>query len=525
MSKKLWTGPIKFGDGARPLRPLPKVRIKGVDNESILGQRILAEYAGIVGQFHMAQAQNYSLAPQAIYRGHREYDDISLRYTNLSGQEIIDIEVRPEVLEQVGNPGFVPWDWTITNFKVIDPPEGGATFAAIMRVPVLSGLIYNGEMPRGTTTSGTGEKPISFPDRSNPEFEELAAVPVDDGYTAGSLRNDLRVVGPESAVVVDVYGKIEGALMCMMQAKRLPIVYEITFPTPDPDSDLSPSPWLDTTIWYLRGNTTFRRNDCTTITIYWHLAPQTMDYGNGPIPPTLSQDFTISSFAEDGGGGSVDTVVTATAVRTGGLITLTISADNDYLTFVGEWADDPLADDPNARLTALGWWEFGVEGRDGVNGWVEGSYDTAVTISYSNPSQVGPTPSIVPLIPKWDYDGAYAGSLSYNTRFLGYLEATPEPDEDDAQVLTRDLVVAGIIERGDPEWVFSEHSNEFGFDAWEMLAHYPNPVPTGTLAVTKIRTAFTPDDTSAENHFGLPYLGRIIADRRYGALTFTPAED
>lgn len=100
---KLWLPPSKmFGDrSASVLRRMPVVRIKGVETNSPLGHELLSHFAGRIGQFHMAQAQNYSLAPQAIYKGRREYSDVRMQYTNLDGQEFIAVEVHPAIIEEI----------------------------------------------------------------------------------------------------------------------------------------------------------------------------------------------------------------------------------------------------------------------------------------------------------------------------------------------------------------------------------------------------------------------------------------
>jgi hypothetical protein len=518
VSEKLWLPPTKFGEGIDPLRPPPKVRIKGVEEHSDLAQRIIGDHAGRIGQFHMAQAHNYSLAPQQIYRGYKVYPEMRLRYTNIAGQEIIDIEINPKIIEQIKLEPWIPWDWTIVNFKVIDPP-GAASFAAFLRVPLLSGTIYDGSLPKGVTAGSKGEKPISFPDPANPEFTEVAGVAVDDGYTAASLRNDLRVVGPESGVIVDVYGKIEGARMCLLQPMRFPITFTIDFPANEPQPDPSfGTPVLDTVLWNLFGNITVRRPDCTTVGLDLYIASNNNNFGGPNIPARLTDSRTVAS-AEG------DTVVTLTGVRVGTVLTVTIDADTDLLTFVGEWNSFSGRDGgDNPPRTQLGWWMYTISGEEGVNSWNIGSFDADIDIAISNPAQSGP-PAVLEAS-SWDYGATVPRvQLNYHRWFTAYIEETPEPGESDAEVLTCDMVVAGIIGRGDPAWIYSEHSNDQSFDAWELEGVYPEPVPTGILANTTISTAFTPEDTSVTNHFGLPYLGTIVADRRWGALTFNPAED
>lgn len=101
MSKKQWQPPTKFGESVEPIRPLPKVRIHGINSDSPLGQKILDALSGRIGQFHMAQAHNYSLAPQAVFRRRRVDPDVAMMYTNQFGQELIEVTVNPQIIESI----------------------------------------------------------------------------------------------------------------------------------------------------------------------------------------------------------------------------------------------------------------------------------------------------------------------------------------------------------------------------------------------------------------------------------------
>jgi hypothetical protein len=96
-----WQQPTQKGTELFPrATPPPAVRFKGVppgpDTERL--RRALAPQ---INHFHRAQAQKYSLSTVENYRAHETYPGLKMTYTNLQGQETINIEVDTSILESV----------------------------------------------------------------------------------------------------------------------------------------------------------------------------------------------------------------------------------------------------------------------------------------------------------------------------------------------------------------------------------------------------------------------------------------
>jgi hypothetical protein len=84
------------------------------------------------------------------------------------------------------------------------------------------------------------------------------------------------------------------------------------------------------------------------------------------------------------------------------------------------------------------------------------------------------------------------------------------------------MVVAGLVGKGDPDWVYSTHTSDFAFNAWELRAVYPDPVPTAVINDTATISTTTDPDSTLIDHYGLPYLGRLNINRKFGSIGFTP---
>jgi hypothetical protein len=492
-----------------------KLVIEGVPTGTPLFRVVAAHFAGQLKQFHSKAQQAYALSTTNQMRRHIEMTGAQATYLNQYGQETLTLQVDRSVLEELKQHAGEPWDWAIINFKVLDPPSD-AIFAAYQIAPLLQTLTPDLTEARGVSyypggDNGLGDKPMSFPNPTH--FTALAPLSVDAGYTAGSLCVDLKTAHSEGEVLIDVYGKITGARMCFNQVKRLPLTYTMTYPTSPPPSSSAAPPV--TAGWHLRGNLLFRLPDCSTVQVYFYLGTLNSVWAARTDFATLSTtsriDITEDTFTD----------VTFTATPTASLITVTVTASNDLVTIFGDW--NPVFNDvsfeqsANGR-TADGWWNYTVVGADGVGGWTTGVFTASETIAYSNPGQSGSPPAT---------DGEswtpLDGQLSYNIYFVGSLEHTAAPTLDDAETITCDMVVAGLVGKGEPDWVYSTHTSDFAFNAWELRAVYPDPVPTAVINDTATISTTTDPDSTLIDHYGLPYLGRLNINRKFGSIGFTPS--
>lgn len=117
-------------------KALTKVRFHGVPPGSQEAQQLVQRYAAQINHFHRAQAQKYALSTVENYRAHGTYPGLKMTYTNLQGQEIIDIRVEtvlPQVegqAKQETPPDFCVVDLVVENsinvyseiyFKLVQP--------------------------------------------------------------------------------------------------------------------------------------------------------------------------------------------------------------------------------------------------------------------------------------------------------------------------------------------------------------------------------------------------------------------
>jgi hypothetical protein len=487
-----------------------KLVVEGVETGSPLYRVIAVAFTGQLKQFHAGAQRQYALSNLDQMRCHTEWDGARATYVNQRGQETLTLQVDASLVERFKKITDA-WDWAIINFKINDPPSA-ARMAAFMTVPLLQQLSADLSIARGVTVadgpSGAGNKPISFPNTDH--FTSLGSVVVDSGYTASSLSVDLRVAAPEAEVVIDVYGRVEGARACFNQEKRLPLTYTLSYPTNAPTAGAPVG-------WRVRGNLFFRLPDCSIVQVYFYLGTINTVWSGSTDFATLSTTKTID-ITED-----LSTEVTFSAVHAGASITITVEANNDLVTIFGDWNPDVHDVSFGASSighTADGWFDYTIVGFNGSNGWFTSTFDAAVTIAYSTPAQSGEPPANDG--GQWTPVGS-DNQLSYNLYFVGALEPSPGPTADDAEKIVCDMTVSALVGKGEPDWVYSTHSTDYPFFAWEARGLFPDPIRTAVISTNgKIATTTQPDDIML-HHYGLPYLGQLRITRKDGDVTFHPA--
>lgn len=96
-------------------------------------------YEGKIKQFYLGQSRAHALGINENSRGRKQFPDATMTYTNLMGQEIVEIELRPEVVESVGDKikrRLIP-QWAIVNFTLSSdytPPTLGSGNAHLYSV-------------------------------------------------------------------------------------------------------------------------------------------------------------------------------------------------------------------------------------------------------------------------------------------------------------------------------------------------------------------------------------------------------
>lgn len=81
----------------------------------------MRKYEGRIKQFYLSQSRAHALGIVDNSRGKQEFPDAMMMYTNMDGQEIVEVELRPEVPEQVEAEKDQPkvlFDYAIIDIRV-----------------------------------------------------------------------------------------------------------------------------------------------------------------------------------------------------------------------------------------------------------------------------------------------------------------------------------------------------------------------------------------------------------------------
>lgn len=116
--------PLQKGTEVFPevIVPLPVVRVTNTSINKELGQRIINTYQGVLRHFYKAQKQAYSLS--SIENMHKSitFPGGKVTYTNIQGQEYLEIEVSAEEIERIAKqePYSFEYDWLIIDLSAVD---------------------------------------------------------------------------------------------------------------------------------------------------------------------------------------------------------------------------------------------------------------------------------------------------------------------------------------------------------------------------------------------------------------------
>lgn len=120
MSKDKFQLPTQKGTDLFPkaVQPPTKVTFKGVPPGSKEAHELFELYGPKISWFHRQQAQKYSLSINEVYKAHTKIDNLKMTYTNIQGQEILDIEIIAPIPEpEEPEPEPIPWDWVLVDFE------------------------------------------------------------------------------------------------------------------------------------------------------------------------------------------------------------------------------------------------------------------------------------------------------------------------------------------------------------------------------------------------------------------------
>lgn len=200
-----------------------KLIVRGVPSGTPLHDVVLQQFGGQLKQFHSKQQHAYSLSDNPMQKGHIEWAGGRATYTNIQGQEILELEVDLSTLEELKKKQpKTPYDWAVIDLHVpifthtYDDGSGtlGSQTFVLARV-ITPKLVDDDEVPnninpiKGEADTFTGwyysseDSPVlqwagSF-------LEEFVANSTSTGEFVGSLLVDLRKLNMNDDVVIELY--------------------------------------------------------------------------------------------------------------------------------------------------------------------------------------------------------------------------------------------------------------------------------------------------------------------------------
>jgi hypothetical protein len=217
VSKRSWT-PTQKGTERFPntTQAPTKLVIRGVQTGTPLYQAVASAFGGRLKQFHGKAQQDYSLGINQVYRRHIEWLDGRATYTNLQGQEILELEVDHHFLEQLEKQAEDYWDFALIELVApnIYAADGGLGLAALARLngPIEEKIVSGITWPVAGLATNFREK--DTPDKMINAAEAgdfVRTVTNDTGDDRiFSVTVDLRPARGLSAAVVDLHAFIEG---------------------------------------------------------------------------------------------------------------------------------------------------------------------------------------------------------------------------------------------------------------------------------------------------------------------------
>jgi hypothetical protein len=121
VSKRFWIPTRKGSDfSTRTYQQPTKLVIRGVPPDTPLYHIALRAFSGRLKQFHAKQQRAYSLSENQIHKGRVDWGAARATYTNIHGQEILELEVDVSVLAKMQSTIQDFWDYALIEIYVPD---------------------------------------------------------------------------------------------------------------------------------------------------------------------------------------------------------------------------------------------------------------------------------------------------------------------------------------------------------------------------------------------------------------------
>jgi hypothetical protein len=486
VSKRFWL-PTQKGSEVWPRTtvPSPVVRFHGFPIDSAEAEEMRERFAPQINHFHRSQAQKYSLSPIENYRAHGVYPGLKMTYTNLQGQETINILVMPPKPEPKPEPeSWIPWDWVQVDIEVPDvgsaQPEGNmyAFFAAYMRFPAHPTPSASDTMPFedvagekiGTNDDGSTMPLLQF---ASGQPNAVATVASDEDVQIASLLLDVRNFHTFEEVSFDLYG-------CLTQ------------PSEDFDPELGPV--IDSVHC---GN--------------WDHTNNLLEYAS-----SMTEEELLD-IHDDVGTANLTGSEWDPAVISYNNVVMEVMPSELWDIFSPQ-AFGEIEYFPGSTFPKKITWRFAAWGEMGstVTYPEDGSVGHEPHYEY-----VGDSPPTEALDP-----GPVFGLVRLAYAEVNYLFRPIRGEVEDSEITpgTRLCTISAAAFRGTPQWAPADYTTpgDVEYSRWEVRDIYPRQLPLGRIARDVLLEPGDPNELVIE-HNNLTRLGSVHFYQKYGAVTFQRA--
>jgi hypothetical protein len=472
-----------------------KLVIRGVPADSPLYNAVARQFGGHLKQFHSKQQQAYALSNDQIHSGHVDWGDARATYTNIQGQEIIELEVDIPLLEQLEKSVSVPPDYAVVDFVVTgEPSDSDFFFSAALITPDVGREV-------ATIETYTVTKGIEFDDGLDPDYSsgidagvwppppiiEFANAFDADGSISditnriSSLKIDFTTLDDHAMVVVDIYAHT------------------------DPEVEIIDDPPVFLG-WTTTGTGTqangFDHSDPGDLLIDGEFNPACLTYSEqlATISAVIagSPDPNTIVFRGDFGGeilgsGGVNEAYTEASAA--------LNSEHSQTTTQTHSPDEPYVDYWNGNL---------------FYDWTHQALSTIVDGTNFTP----PEPYLSEGYDFAEYD---MYKIYENTLYYNKLPVYDYPTHDVEVPVSRDCdIVYGFYERGSR--LLSDYIVDYPNTAcaiWVMAEGEP-PTERVKFGEVTISSDSSSGEVTVDNPKGWGYLGRLVVDRATRSIGWTP---
>lgn len=189
------------------MQPPAKLVVRGVPPDSPLFPAVVRQFSGRMRTFHAKQQQNYAASELPIHRAHIAWHDGRAKYTNIQGQETLELEVPTAILEEIEKileaeqQRKPQWDFAVIEVEFPDATAATGYCSAWLTKPNLgpidvdTGITPGSAFDQNSQSDDGSVNPITlYPplDPSNPRYRLPTATGPTNNKQLSTLLVDMR---------------------------------------------------------------------------------------------------------------------------------------------------------------------------------------------------------------------------------------------------------------------------------------------------------------------------------------------